>query len=183
MEKNIRLSAGGILLRPYYPDDASKVYDAARESFPEVHRWLPWCHGDYSMQESEKWIESCDAAWDKGSAYEFAIFELENGGYLGGCGLNHIDPIYKMANLGYWVRSSRVRQDIATTAAILLARSCFVKLQLNRIEIVAATGNTASQRVAEKAGAKREGVLRNRISVNGLVHDAVMFSIIPQDLH
>jgi RimJ/RimL family protein N-acetyltransferase len=35
--------------------------------------------------------------------------------------------------------------------------------------------------VAEKAGAKREGVLRNRLIVRENVLDAVMWSLIPQD--
>jgi RimJ/RimL family protein N-acetyltransferase len=47
---------------------------------------------------------------------------------------------------------------------------------------MAATGNKASQRVAEKAGAVREGILRNRITVHGRVLDAVVFSLIPPDL-
>jgi RimJ/RimL family protein N-acetyltransferase len=44
-----------------------------------------------------------------------------------------------------------------------------------------ATANAASQRVAEKLGATREGVLRNRILIHDQVHDAVMFSLIPSD--
>jgi len=45
-----------------------------------------------------------------------------------------------------------------------------------------ATPNKASQRVAEKAGAVREGVLRNAMLVREIIYDAVMFSIIPQDV-
>lgn len=50
-----------------------------------------------------------------------------------------------------------------------------------QFEIVVATGKEASERVAEKVGAVREGVLRNRYMVQGKVHDAVTFSLIPQD--
>src|SRR3990172_4536404 len=105
-----------------------------------------------------------------------------DGSYLGGCGLNGIGE-YKFANLGYWVRTSRTKQGVATAATLLLARFGFDELKLNRIEIVVATGNYASQRVAEKAGATREGVLRNRLILKGKpVVDAVMFSLIPKDL-
>jgi len=45
-----------------------------------------------------------------------------------------------------------------------------------------ATGNTRSLRVAEKAGAQREGFLRNRLLIQDKAHDAVMHSLIPQDL-
>lgn len=181
MNKEIQLIKERILLRPYCLDDVECLYEAAHESVVEVQKWLPWCHANYSRQESETWLKSCDEAWAKGTAYEFAILDTKTGLYLGGCGLNHIDPTYKMANLGYWVRSSRTREEVATTATILVVHFGFRELKLNRIELVAATGNKASQRVAEKAGAKREGILRNRLTINERVLDAVMFSFTPQD--
>ena len=52
-------------------------------------------------------------------------------------------------------------------------------LGLVRIEIVVAVGNFSSQRAAEKAGAYREGLLRNRITHRGEVGDAYMFSLVP----
>jgi RimJ/RimL family protein N-acetyltransferase len=58
----------------------------------------------------------------------------------------------------------------------------FTQLGLRRIEIVAAVGNVPSQRVAEKAGASREGVLRNRLLINGESLDAVLFSLVPEDV-
>ena len=43
--------------------------------------------------------------------------------------------------------------------------------------VVFAVSNLPSQRVAEKAGAVREGVLRRRLLLHGVSHDAVMFSL------
>jgi RimJ/RimL family protein N-acetyltransferase len=63
-----------------------------------------------------------------------------------------------------------------------LAKFGFEELQLERIEIVAAVGNKASERVAEKAGAVREGIARRRLRVHGVQHDAICFSLIPEDL-
>jgi RimJ/RimL family protein N-acetyltransferase len=42
--------------------------------------------------------------------------------------------------------------------------------------------NMASIRVAEKAGAKKEGELRRRITVRDRMYDAVLFSLVPEDL-
>jgi RimJ/RimL family protein N-acetyltransferase len=58
----------------------------------------------------------------------------------------------------------------------------FRQLGLQRIEIVVATGNHASQRVAEKAGALREGVLRKRLLIHGAAHDAVLYSLVAEDM-
>jgi ribosomal-protein-serine acetyltransferase len=51
-----------------------------------------------------------------------------------------------------------------------------------RVEVVAAVGNARSLCAAEKAGALREGVLRNRIPVWEKIYDALMFSLIPVDV-
>ena len=54
-------------------------------------------------------------------------------------------------------------------------------IRLNRLEILTALGNVASQRVAEKAGATREGVLRSRLVERDRVVDATMFSLTARD--
>jgi len=53
----------------------------------------------------------------------------------------------------------------------------FASTELVRLEILVAISNLPSQRVAEKAGAVREGVLRRRLLLHGVSHDAVMFSL------
>jgi RimJ/RimL family protein N-acetyltransferase len=70
-------------------------------------------------------------------------------------------------------------EGIAAAAARRLAEWGFGALKLLRIEILVATDNARSLRAAEKAGAKREGVLRNRITIHDKIHDAVMHSLIP----
>ena len=182
MEKQIRLTNGVVLLRPYMSGDIEHLYQAVRESIAEMSPWMPWCHADYSIEESRVWVESRAEAWEQGTQYDFVITDARDGSFLGGCGLNHIDQANLIANLGYWVKTSRTKRGVASAAARLLAQFGFSKLKLNRIEIMAAIGNKASQRVAEKAGARREGILRNRIVVRERVYDAVMFSLIPEDL-
>ena len=93
-----------------------------------------------------------------------------------------INKADSFANLGYWVRTSKTRQGIATIATRLVARFGFDELKLNRIEIVVATDNIASLRVATKVGAMREGLMRRRTVVRDRTYDAVMFSLISEDI-
>lgn len=66
----------------------------------------------------------------------------------------------------------------------MLADWVFDNTELQRLEIVVAVGNATSQRVAEKAGALREGVLRARLRIHGAFHDAVMYSLVrPEPAH
>lgn len=183
MDRNVNLTNGIITLRPYRDEDADLLFEAARESIPEMTPWMPWCHRDYSTKESRDWIKDCFKNWDQGIAYNFAITDAETGRYLGGCGLGDFHRDQSIANLGYWVRTSATKQGVATATTLLLADFGINELNLKRIEIVVDVDNKASQRVAEKSGATREGVLRNRITQYGKSTDAVMFSLIPRDFN
>jgi ribosomal-protein-serine acetyltransferase len=178
----IELIEGPLLIRPYREEDAGALYEAVRESLSEVSRWLPWCHENYSIEESREFIGSRAEASQGGEWYSFAVFKEDGGRFLGGVGINFINRVHQMGNLGYWVRTSAAGSGIATKATRLVARFAFEQLGLQRIEIVAAVGNIASQRVAEKAGAIREGVLRKRLLIRGESQDAVMFSLVREDL-
>jgi RimJ/RimL family protein N-acetyltransferase len=175
------LSDGQILIRPFRAEDLNALYEAVRESIAEVSPWLPWCHPNYAIEDSYAFILSRKDAWGDETEYSFAVFDAKTETLLGGVGLNQVNRIYRCANLGYWVRSSRAGHGIASSAARLAARYGLEELGLQRIEILAATGNHASQRAALKAGAVREGVLRKRLLVNGEAQDAVVYSLVAED--
>ena len=164
-------------IRPYRLSDVVAVYEAAMESVHQVHPFMPWCRPDLTQDEQREWVEAQVAAFQAATAYEFAIVS-EDGRYLGGCGLNQIDQANRRANLGYWVRSTATRCGVATSAVRDLARWAFDSTELIRLEVVVSTENVASLRAAERAGAHREGILRNRLLLHGAAHDAVMFSFV-----
>jgi RimJ/RimL family protein N-acetyltransferase len=169
-----------IRIRRYVSHDVPRLYEAARESITEVYPWLPWCHAEYSVADAQCWVDSRDEAWAGGEAYEFVI-ENESAQFLGGCGLNQISGPHRAANLGYWVRSSAAGRGVATQAVRLLEDWAFRETQLDRLEIVASVRNEASIRVAEKCGAVREGIARERLLLHEKRHDAVVFSLLRSD--
>jgi RimJ/RimL family protein N-acetyltransferase len=171
-----------VAIRPYQPGDAPLLYEAARESIAEIYPWLPWCHPGYTLQDSEKWLETCLAEREAGRAFDFAVYDESTQLFLGVVAINQLHPVPRFANLGYWVRSSCTGHGVAVAAVRLCAQFGFDELKLKRLEILTAAGNVRSQRVAEKAGAKREGLLRQRLNIGEVWHDAVVFSLIPEDL-
>jgi ribosomal-protein-serine acetyltransferase len=169
--------ASDVRIRPYRPDDALAVFEAARESQADLKQWMPWYHDGYGLDESRRWLETQVPAFEQRTAFEFAITS-GCGRYLGGAGLNQIDRENRRANLGYWVRSSATGGGVAPAAIGLLRDWAFEHTDLIRLELVIAVGNARSQRAAEKAGATREGVLRSRLLLHGITHDAVIFSFV-----
>ena len=164
-------------IRPYVLDDASDVFEAVIESLDDLERWMPWARRGYTWDDARGWLEAQVPAFESRLEFEFAIVS-KDGEYVGGCGLNRIDTLNRRANLGYWVRSRAARQGAATRAVELVRTWAFAHTNLVRLEILAATGNIASNRVAQKSGARAEGTLRSRLLLHGVFHDAVMYSIV-----
>jgi ribosomal-protein-serine acetyltransferase len=176
------LSDSGIGIRPLAAADAPACFAAVRESLETVGRWMPWCHPGYTLRDSEAWTAACETQWAEGTAYEFGIFGPESNEVWGGVGINQLNRTYRFANLGFWVRASRVRQGVAIAAARLAAKFAFRELALMRVELVVLVDNFASRRVAEKLGATFEGVARNRLVHDGVPFAEAMYSLIPGDI-
>ena len=181
-DRQIELRDNTIVLRPLRPKDADPLFQAAQESKDALLPWMDWYRPKYTLEAMTDWIQHQPEAWRNDQAYEFAILDAGDGNTLGACGLNNFNRKDRLANLGYWVRTSQVSQGIATTATRLLATFAFEQLELNRLELFVAEGNTASVRVANKIGAICEGKLRQRIVVREQVYDAFLYSLLPADL-
>jgi RimJ/RimL family protein N-acetyltransferase len=162
-------------IRPYRAGDADELYAAIHESLPELLPWLPWCHPDYSRAEAEAWIEFTIMGAREHTLYDFAV--LANGRFAGACGVNQIDAAARSANLGYWMRTSCAGNGLAPRAVQAVMDWTFANTDLARLEIVAAVENVRSQRVAEKAGAVREGVFPERATRDGRPVDAVVYAV------
>ena len=64
----------------------------------------------------------------------------------------------------------------------LLVRYLFENKALNRIRLIIHPGNAGSQRVAEKSGFQREGVMRGAFLSGGRYQDVQLWSIIHDDV-
>ncbi len=172
---------GDVIARPYRDDDAPALLAAVRESVASVGRWLPWCTAEYGEQHAADWIKHCHTTWASGDQFVFAIFDVKRT-LLGAVGLNHRNREHNFASVGYWIRESARGRGVTARVARRVIRFGFEHVRLTRIEIVAAVENVASRRTAEHAGARFEGIQRNRLAVRDKVFDAAMYAVIPADI-
>ncbi|HVR19614.1 MAG TPA: GNAT family protein [Polyangiaceae bacterium] len=166
-----------VFIRPLVLGDVPAVYAAVDESRAELRPWMPWCTPTFDEAAVAAFVENSALDRQVGRAFEFGVFDVD-GEFLGNCGLNSVNAEYRFANLGYWIRTPRTRRGFATSAVHELAQWGFSNTPLDRFEIIAALENVASQRVAERAGALREGTLRRRLVLGGRAHDAAVYSIV-----
>jgi ribosomal-protein-serine acetyltransferase len=176
------INEASIGIRRFHTADVPSLLLAARESMADLQQWMTWCRPDYSLADSSKFVLGCDGEWEAGRRYSFVICDRRNCALLGSIGLSGVNWEHRFANVGYWVRSSCTGRGVASAALRLAARFAFDELQLQRLELIIAVGNHASMRVAEKAGAYREGVLRQRVVLEGKPASALLYSLVAGDL-
>jgi RimJ/RimL family protein N-acetyltransferase len=121
--------------------------------------------------------------WASATDGELVIADAAHGEPLGLVSLRIAERDPGLAALGYWLRPEARGRGAATAAVQLVARWAFDELGVQRLELTTAPENVASQRVAERAGFTREGILRGLEATkdNGRL-DSVMFSLLPADL-
>ena len=173
---------GVIVIRPFQPTDIPSFFSAVCSSAEILGRWMPWCHADYSIEEAEAWLTTCQKEWLQCTSYPFLVFEPNTNEVIGSVDINQINRDHSFGNIGYWISSSHTRRGIATAAVKMVAHFGFTELGLTRLEIVAVVENIASRRVAEKVGAKLECIARNRLVGWGKPHEAAVYSLIPTDI-
>jgi RimJ/RimL family protein N-acetyltransferase len=153
------LSDGVVTLRPWMEADADAVAAACRD--PEITRWLDAVPSPYTRRDARAYIATARRGWKDGSLWTFAVTDAETADVLGSCGVGWQDRPNAVAEIGYWVRSGDRGRGVATRAVELASQWVFDECGVARLQLRADSLNVASQRVAERAGFQREGVLRS----------------------
>jgi RimJ/RimL family protein N-acetyltransferase len=106
------------------------------------------------------------------------IEDAETGEILGGAVLHDFNWEVAQIEIGYWLFEHARGRGIATRAARFMAEYGF-SLGADRIEARVFVGNTASERVLERAGFTREGVIRSLPRRWGGRSDMTLYSLLP----
>jgi RimJ/RimL family protein N-acetyltransferase len=166
------LNDGSIALRPWREDDAPAVLAACQD--PDILHWIPAIPRPYTLEHARGFVSGRSA-----DGHQFAI--TERGRVVGSIGLRTNDS--GTGHIGYWCLAERRGRGIVTKALGILCRYAHEELALHRLELIADPDNAASQRVAEKVGFRREGVLRSHLlHPDGRRRDSVVFSLLPGEL-
>ena len=159
-------------IRPWRDDDA-RVYAACQDQ--DLQRWLPDLPRPYTHDDARAFVTDALGL----GPYQFAITERAN--VVGSIGLRI--GKHQTGGVGYWVAREARGRGLTTRALRGLCRCALDDLSLERLELTTDIENFASQRVAEKVGFQREGVLRSHLRhPDGFRRDSVIFSLLPGEL-
>jgi RimJ/RimL family protein N-acetyltransferase len=179
-----QLSDGVVTLRPWREDDVDDLVTCL-DGEEEIARWLDAVPQPYRETEARSWIEHSASAWEDGSSAPFAVTDATTGELVGSVGFGWVgERDQRIGEVGYWMRRDVRDRGLTTRAVRLVSRWALTDLGCERLQLRADERNVPSQRVAEKAGFTREGVLRS-VHFNARQDrrvDFVMFSLLPAEL-
>ena len=171
-------AAHGVQLRRLTTDDVPLITAAC--SNPALARFMPLLPSPYTERDAEQFVAGAAASWEQGTAAPFAIAG-DDGSLLGAVELHLSQDDPALAAVGYWLRPEAQGRGAATIAVRLVARWAFDVLRIRRLQLTTDPRNVSSQRVAERAGFTREGLLRAWLPTPTGRRDSVVYSLLPED--
>ncbi len=162
-------------LRPWRDSDLGSLVAACQD--PEIARWTR-VPRDYGEADGRAFLLARYDLAFAGLAAPFAIVRAPDGVLLGSISLMRIAWEHERAEVGYWLARAARGAGHATRAVRLICAWGFAALALERIDLLAATGNPASQRVAQRTGFTREAVLRSYMRSSFERLDMVAFGLL-----
>jgi RimJ/RimL family protein N-acetyltransferase len=126
------------------------------------------------------WIARYARGRDDGTCDAFAA--VDDDGVLLGTGMApHIDRDARQMELGYLVAPAARGRGVGSEILRRLTRWALDDVQALRVYLLVAVENVGSQRVAERAGYIREGVLRSMHLKGEERGDTIVYSRLPSD--
>ena len=176
------LSDGVVALRPWRERDVPAITSACRDD--DIALWLDQVPQPYSEADARTYVAMTRRGWKEGTHAAFAVTDAKTGEVIGSIGVHWLDPEQGVAEVGYWVRLEARGRGVATRATKLVSRWAVASCGMKRLQLRADQRNVASQRVAERAGFRKEGVLRSaRFNPRqGRRVDFVLYSLLADEL-
>lgn len=172
------LSTARLRLRPFTDADADALF-TLHSSARVLRYWdsPPWTE----RSRAERFLTTCRTMADEGTGVRVAVDRAADGAFVGWCGVFGWNPDFRSASLGYCLNETMWGRGYATEAAHALLEWGFAALDLNRVQAEVDTRNSASARVLEKVGFRREGTLREDCVVDGVVSDTWVLGLLRRE--
>lgn len=167
------------VLRRYMPGDGAALSEAVNSSYEHLKTFMPWATPSQSVEISEKLVRDFSGRWLSSTDFVIGIWTPDDKRLLGGCGFHLREGPIELCNaeIGMWIRADSAHKGLGTDVLKSLLRWGFSDWPWLRLSWRCSGANKASQRVAEKAGMAREGILRsNAVDPDGTRRDTYCYA-------
>ena len=174
-----RIETHRLVLRPFTIDDADDMF-SNWASDPEVTRFLTWpphSSADVTRLVLGSWV----SRYGDGGYFQWAIEWKETGTVIGSIAVVKLEEAIESAEIGYCLGRKFWGRGIMPEALRAVMDFLFDTVGLNRITAGHDVNNPKSGRVMEKAGMRKEGILRASGINNQGIRDVAVWAALRED--
>ena len=147
-----RIVTDRLVIRRESVDDAVAIADAIDRNLVRLVPWMGWATEE-ATQPSAQLARIAEAVeqWDAGKMFDYGIFDLDGGAFLGKIGMHRrIGP--HGIELGYWLDAQAEGRGVISEAVAALMREAMMLDGIRRVEIHCDAANLRSQAVPRRLG-------------------------------
>ena len=173
----------GVWLRSPQMSDYPAWAELRARSREHLTPWEPvWQRDELTRSAFRRRVRHYNREAREDLGYAFLIFKEGDDLILGGLSLSNVRRgVTQAAVLGYWLGLPYVGQGYMTEAVAAVCAYAFEELHLHRLEAATMPNNSASIRVLERNGFRREGLARRLLKINGVWEDHVLHALVAED--
>jgi RimJ/RimL family protein N-acetyltransferase len=164
------LRAGDLLLRPPTGADVPAVTEACQDE--DIARFLPLMPRPYRESDARTWLAMTERGW-AGELDEKAFAITRDGAFLGVVSLRPTP-----GGIGYWLAPAARGAGVMTRAVAAVVEWGRAEHRVAVFHLLAHPDNVASQRVAEKLGFSRVGIVSHTPAFSDGTDLAVRFELV-----
>ena len=123
----------GLELRLLEARHAEALFGLIDENREYLGYWFPFVEKTKTVENSRTDIREALEGFSKGDGFQLGIWLHDE--LVGAVGAQHISPLFRNAEVGYWLSSNYQGRGIVTKTCAYLITYLFEELKLNRIEI------------------------------------------------
>ncbi len=125
--------------------------------------------------EEEDFVKSQNS--NNNGKYNFAIEDIESGKYIGGCGINDINWLSRVATVGIMIGDKDYwGKGYGTDAMKILVDFIFNNMNINKVKLGVFSFNEIAIKSYKKCGFEVEGVLKDELFKDGKYHDEIIMA-------
>lgn len=166
-------------LRQSSPSDAEAVFTLIDRSRDFLEQFESPIADKKTLDEVRAMLARQQARTESGDG--LSVYLWSQGRCAGNFGLFNFDPTHRRAEVGYWLGQPFAGKGLALRGLTALVDYTFAHLDLHRLQAMTPTTHMRSFRLLERAGFRREGLLRSNHFIGGRFVDEYVYGLLKSD--
>lgn len=177
-DKKLVIESARLILRPLKPSDSEDLFEIFSDKHVMEYYNLP---AFKNISEAVNQVDVFISSLKNKTMIRWGIELKDSRKLIGTCGLFSISEESRKAEMGYELNRKYWNRGIMTEALRTVMNFIFSQTDINRIEAFVEIPNTSSQKLLNKLGFTKEGILRQYELCRGELIDITIWGYLRND--